>query len=96
MKKNDFNELLASVKEGAAILKGKIKASRTFKLDNPDVQAIRRKLKLSQSQFARWMGISVGTLRNWEQKRRKPDGPARVLLGVVALHPEVLSDVVSA
>jgi DNA-binding transcriptional regulator YiaG len=36
----------------------------------------------------------LGTLKNWEQKRRKPDGPARVLLGFVALHPEVLLDVV--
>lgn len=94
MNKKHFNELLESVREGASILKGRTKASRKFNLDDLDVQKIRKRLKLSQSQFARLMGISVGTLKNWEQGRRKPDGPARVLLGVAASHPEVLPDVV--
>lgn len=94
MNKNHFNELLESVRQGADILQGRAKPSRKFNLDDLDAQKIRRKLKLSQSQFARLMGISVGTLQNWEQGRRKPDGPARILLGVAALHPEVLPDVV--
>lgn len=93
MKKDLFDELLSSVKQGAEILKGTRKASRIFKLDDPDVKAIRECLGLSQEKFARLMGISVFTLRNWEQNRRKPDGPARVLLGVAAKHPEVLPEV---
>lgn len=95
MNKNHFNEFLESVKQGADILKGRKKASRSFSLTDPDVKAIRKKLKLSQSQFAKLLGISPATLKNWEQGRRKPDGPARVLLGIAVLHPEVLPDVVS-
>lgn len=94
MNKKHFNELLESVREGADILQGRIKPSRKISLNDLNVKKIRKRLKLSQSQFARLMGISVGTLKNWEQGRRKPDGPARVLLGVAASHPEVLPDVV--
>lgn len=94
MKKTNFAELLESVKQGASILKGDLKPKRKFHLTDPNVKSIRRKLKLSQAQFARLMGISVATLKNWEQGRRKPDGPARILLGVAALHPEVLPEVV--
>lgn len=59
-----------------------------------DVVKIRRDLNLSQNQFAQLLGIPVGTLRNWEQKRRQPDGPAQTLLGVAALYPEILPEVV--
>jgi putative transcriptional regulator len=94
MKKEMFEELLTSIRQGGAILKGKMKPARIFNLKNPDIKGIRGKLKLSQDQFARLMGISLGTLRNWEQGHRKPHGPARVLLGVAAIHPEVFADVV--
>lgn len=94
MNKNHFDQLLESVRQGADILQGRVKPARKFNLDDLDVQKIRKRLKLSQSQFARLMGISVGTLKNWEQGRRRPDGPARVLLGVAATHPEVLPEVV--
>lgn len=94
MKKENFEELLESVRQGGNILKGKSPPSRIFRLDNPDVKSIRNTLGLSQTQFAKLIGINVATLRNWEQGRRKPDGPARVLLGVAALHPEVLPDIV--
>ena len=85
-----FEQLLTSVKQGGQLLKGQALPKRSLKINHPNVKAIRRYLELSQPQFAKWMGISVGTLRNWEQGRRKPGGPARVLLGVVATHPEVL------
>jgi len=94
MKKELFNDFLASVRQGADIIKGYKKPKRKFILDEPDVKNIRHQFKLSQSQFAKLMGISVDTLKNWEQGRRKPQGPARVLLCVVALHPEVFPDVV--
>lgn len=54
---------------------------------------IREQFGLSQDKFADLVGISVGTLRNWEQGRRKPEGPARVLLRVASRHPEVLLDI---
>ena len=58
-----------------------------------DVRAVRRSLKLSQAQFATKFGFPPATLRNWEQGRTRPDGPARVLLAVIAKHPEAVEDV---
>jgi putative transcriptional regulator len=58
----------------------------TVKVPKPDVRAVRRRLRLSQSQFAAKFGFQQATLRNWEQGRTQPDGPARVLLAVIARH----------
>jgi putative transcriptional regulator len=55
-----------------------------------DIAATRRWLGLSQTEFAAWFGISPGTLRNWEQGRRVPEGPARVLLRVIERDPEAV------
>ena len=87
-----FEELLESVKQGGAIMKGAMKPSRTFEFPESEVRKIREHYGLSQDKFASLMGISVATLRNWEQGRRKPEGPARVLLRVAAIHPEALLD----
>ena len=95
MKQDLFKELVASVREGGAILRGEAKASRTFNVDGPDIKRIRANYQLSQVQFAALLGISVGTLRNWEQGRRAPHGPARVLLQVAAKHPQAVWDTVS-
>jgi putative transcriptional regulator len=59
------------------------------------VALIRARLKLSQGEFARLLGISVDTLQNWEQGRRKPSGAARVLLKVAARHPEAVLEAVA-
>lgn len=96
MKKDLFRELLESVRQGGSILRGKSKAGRIFRLDDPNVRAIREKYGLSQGKFAQLLGISVATLRNWEQKRRKPEGAARVLLCVAAKHPEAVLDTIKA
>jgi putative transcriptional regulator len=95
MNKSTFQELLGSVEEGGKILKGKKAPSRSFRIDNPDVSAIRRHLGLTQRKFAQLLGISAATLRNWEQGRRKPEGAARVLLCVAARHPKAVLDTVS-
>lgn len=94
MKDQLFEELLDSVQQGEAILKNKKKPSGTFDFENPDVQVIRKSYGLSQNKFAKLLGISVSTLRNWEQGRRKPEGPARVLLLVASKHPEVILDTI--
>ena len=60
-----------------------------------DIQALRRFIALSQSEFAEALGISVHTLRNWEQDRRRPEGPALALLSVAARNPRVLRERVS-
>jgi putative transcriptional regulator len=62
------------------------------KLDPGDVAALRKFIGLSQPQFAKALGISVYTLRNWEQDRRVPEGPALALLRIAARHPSVLKE----
>ena len=57
-----------------------------------DVSALRRFVGLTQAQFAQAMGISVHTLRNWEQGRRRPDGPAIALLRIAARHPRIIRE----
>jgi len=94
MKDELFDELIASVREGGKILRGSAKPSRTFVIEAPNVKRIRSNYRLSQIEFAALMGISVKTLRNWEQGRRAPEGAARVLLQVAAKHPDVIWDVV--
>ena len=94
MKKDLFDEFLESVREGGEILRGRRAASRTFAPEAMDVQELRARFDLSQSEFAALLGISVDTLQNWEQGRRKPVGPAKVLLQVVAKHPDAVWDVV--
>ncbi len=91
MKKEHFDELLQSVKEAAAIERGKAKPSRTFEVKTAnDVARVRNRLGLSQNKFARLLGISENTLQNWEQGRRKPAGAAKVLLKVAARHPQMI------
>ena len=94
MKKELFEELLESVKQAKAIDRGEMKPARTFKLDPQiDIVKARGKLGLSQSKFAAVLGISADTLQNWEQGRREPTGPAKVLLRIALRHPKVLLEV---
>ncbi|MGH7698948.1 MAG: NadS family protein [Gemmatimonadales bacterium] len=88
-----FSELVTSVREGGAILRGHRAPSRSVSVTHgaiPDVRALRAHFKLSQPKFAALLGISVGTLRNWEQRRRAPEGPARVLLQIAARDPQTV------
>uniref|UniRef100_A0A7C4RUC2 Helix-turn-helix domain-containing protein n=1 Tax=Desulfatirhabdium butyrativorans TaxID=340467 RepID=A0A7C4RUC2_9BACT len=96
MKEEMFEKLVASVREGGAILRGEVLPARKFNVVDTDVRRIRAHYKLSQRQFAALIGISVSTLRNWEQGRRTPEGPARILLQVAAKHPDAVWDVVHA
>lgn len=64
----------------------------TVRVPVVDVRAVRRRLGLSQSEFAAKFGFPSATLRNWEQGRTRPDRPARVLLAVLARYPEVVED----
>jgi putative transcriptional regulator len=87
-----FNELVESVKEGGAYLRGEAESSSIHFADEPDPRAIRARMGLTQEEFARALCISVKTLRNWEQGRREPTGPAMRLLQIAEKHPEVLID----
>ncbi len=80
---------------GAEILRGirQIKAGKPGRvLTLPSVSGIRGRMGLSQSQFAKLMGVSVRTLQDWEQGRRAPSGPARTLLIVAERSPRALLD----
>lgn len=94
MKNEQFDGLVASVREGGAILRGDKAPARAFVVDGPNIQRLRATYQLTQNEFAALLGISVKTLRNWEQGRRAPEGPARVLLQVAARHPDAVWDVV--
>ncbi|MBM3300350.1 MAG: helix-turn-helix domain-containing protein [Deltaproteobacteria bacterium] len=87
--------MMEGVKQGADYLKGLAKPSGVFKVTAliPDAREIRGNLKVSQPEFAEMLGISVRTLQNWEQKRRVPDGPARVLLALAATYPDQVREV---
>lgn len=90
MEKELFNELLQSVEQAKDIMGGKAEPSRRFFIEEPNPKEIRSNMNLTQKEFATLMNISVHTLRNWEQGRRHPEGPARILLNVANNHPEVL------
>jgi putative transcriptional regulator len=88
MKDQMFNELLDSVKEMDKIAKGNKRPARMFDIKNPEVKNIREQTGLSQTDFARLIGVSKRTLENWEQGRRNPTGPARALLKIVETDPK--------
>ena len=84
--------LIAAAKEARQIARGKA-ATASYRIHVPtdiDVQSIRKSLGLSQAGFASKFGIAPGTLRDWEQRRKQPDGPARVLLTVIKNEPEAV------
>ena len=88
MDKELFSDLYESVKQMEQIRKGKRKPSRLLRVDEADVKSTREKTGLSQAQFALLIGVSLKTLQNWEQGRRRPVGPARALLKIVRSDPE--------
>ncbi|MCB9474843.1 MAG: helix-turn-helix domain-containing protein [Candidatus Delongbacteria bacterium] len=91
MKKGDFEELVLSVQQAGEIRRGEARPSRVHTFKPVDIKSIRARLGKSQPEFAQMIGVSVGTLRNWEQGRRIPDGPAMALLKVAAKHPEIVA-----
>ena len=91
MKKRDFDDLVKSVRQAGKIRRKKMRPSRATTFKPADVRAIRDRLEKSQTEFAMMIGVSVATLRNWEQGRRVPDGPAQALLRVAAQNPEAVA-----
>ena len=96
MRQTDFDRLVASVKQAGAIRRGQLKPGRVTELQAEDVRAIRTKLAKSQEEFALMIGVSVATLQNWEQGRRRPEGPARALLRVAAKNPQAIVEALAS
>lgn len=87
MDKQLFAELVESMTEANDIARGARAPSREFHVDGTDVKRIRMASGLSQAKFAKLIHVELGTLRNWEQGRRTPTGPARVLLRAIENDP---------
>lgn len=84
---NAFEKIAAGLADAIAFAEGD--ASRARLAAGPDVKAIRAKTKLSQARFASKLRVPVATVRDWEQHRRTPDAPARTLLAMVDVDPQV-------
>jgi len=95
MRKKDIDDLVESIGQAGAIRRGAAKPRRVTECAAVDVRAIRQGLGKSQSEFACMIGVSLGTLQNWEQGRRQPVGPARALLRVAAANPAVVAAALS-
>ena len=92
MKDDEFDGLLKGLKAARHFARGrKVAGARAQADERVDVAGVRKATGLSQARFAAQIGVSVGTLRNWEQARRRPEGPARVLLALLARDPDVVS-----
>lgn len=88
------HDLIVAMREVLDHVQGKITLeSREIEVSRSEVRAIRQQYALSQQDFARLFGISVRTLQKWEQGRRLPQGPAKVLLNVIAKNPQAVWDV---
>ena len=92
-KEFDFNELMESMKQAVAISKGEMKPSRVFVFSPINVKEVREKANKNQVEFANMIGVKVGTLRNWEQGRKKPVGAVLTLLKIVATNPQYVEKV---
>ncbi len=92
MKTEHFEKLAASIKEAGEIKSGNRKPSRVYEIKPPDIKNVRGKLNVSQNEFAIMIGVSVRTLQNWEQGRRKPEGPAKALLRIASRNPQAVLD----
>ncbi len=88
MKKTAFEELLLTVRQATETRRRTRSPARPFPINAFTIKELRGWTKLSQPEFAALLGVELGTLRNWEQGRREPAGPARALLRAIRNDPE--------
>ena len=96
MNKRLFEKLVESMKQHGEIARGMREPSRRFNVDAAKVKEIRAVTGLSQPKFARLLNVDVGTLRNWEQGRREPTGPAKALLKAIKQDPKAVLKALAA
>ncbi len=91
--KKAADRIMQGLREAAAHSRGEqVPGLRLSIPRTVDVGTVRRKTGLSQEAFSRRIGVSASTLRNWEQGRRSPEGPARVLLAMLARNPRIVEE----
>ena len=96
MDKKLFKRLVESMSQMDEIVRGVRAPSREFYVDAAMVKEIRAMTGLSQPQFAKLLHVDVGTLRNWEQGRREPTGPAKALLRAIKIDPKAVLKALAA
>lgn len=98
MTRKAHDQIMAGLKDALAFAKGDKRRGVAHAAAIPaiDVRAARAMLGMTQRDFARKFGVSVDTVRNWEQGRRQPEGPARVLLAVIERNPKAVLAAVKA
>ncbi len=90
------SDLIASAKEALEIAEGRQEHGAVFVPESVDVAAIRKRQKLSQAEFAKRYGLSAGTIKDWEQKRRQPDRAAMLFLKVIDQAPDMVAQAIRA
>lgn len=93
-----YDRIKEGLNEALAIAQGQKTGAVVHQIEVPrvDVAAIRAATGLSQSQFAKSIGVAKGTLLNWEHGRRQPTGPAQVLLAMIARRPSLVGELLAA
>ncbi len=93
-----YEGLIEGLNEAIAFAKGQDTGAVVHQIEVPDVDvaAIRASTGLSQSAFAKSIGVAKGTLLNWEHGRRRPTGPAQVLLAMIAQRPSLVRELLRA
>ena len=94
---DDFEQLIADLSDVLALSDDDQSLGGGLRLPYAiDVATIRHKTGLSQAAFARRIGVPVGTIRNWEQGRRSPQGPARILLALLDRNPRIVEELLGS
>ena len=97
MDKQHFEQLIKGIREMKRHVAGKaVRGVRVTEITEPDIRGIREAARISQTQFAKLIGVNVRTLQNWEQNRTRPAGPARALLKIVASNPKAAIEALHA
>jgi putative transcriptional regulator len=89
-------ELIESAEEALAIAEGRREPTAVFVPETIDIAAIRKRQKLSQAAFAKRYGLPAGTIKDWEQNRRRPDRAAMLLLKVIEQEPDMVAKAIRA
>ncbi len=95
MNKSLSDRIVDGLNEALAHAKGQTNDVRVHIPEAIDVAAVRSRTGLTQAAFSQAIGVSAATLRNWEQGRRMPEGPARVLLAMLARNPRIVQETLS-
>ena len=96
MTKKAADKILAGIEDAVAYVEGNEARGVSHTVEVVDVRSIRKSLGMSQARLSKALLIPVGTLRNWEQGRRQPEGPAKVLLFLLKKNPDAVLNALRA